>query len=288
MAVLKKAQPKKALRKATSTVVPRGGGEVEVHTPRGKRLLSVRSQPSIALDEMPPLPKFKETKVAKYPPKLAKEFALVKAADRPDHVAYKPLDKEYQLPDTYYVVERSSRLPVAYITQMPDGLIVAWSGCRMCHRNGRRCICKGISVCRSVEYIYDKTCAHVAGEEWNYLHPNYTGSITGKAAAKRQAAWDSRTRDVRPRTSRMSSTAATGAGKRLRKAADVPASNKKVLRKSTTAAPVVDDTQHIVSGGKVSHKELDKAAASSAADIERQLLRRTAATPHKTLRKARK
>ncbi|MGB4951015.1 MAG: hypothetical protein WBO55_10325 [Rhizobiaceae bacterium] len=249
--------------------------------------MSVRKQPSIALEDMPPLPKFKETKVARYPAKLAKEFALVKTADRPDHIAYKPLDKEYQLPDTYYVVERATRLPVAYVTQMPDGLIVAWSGCRQCHRNNRRCICKGISVCRSVEYIYDKTAAAVAGEEWNFLHPNYNGSITGKAAAKRQAAWDSRARDVRPLTARKPSTAATGAGKRLRKAVN-DAPDKKVLRKSSTAAPVVDDTQHIVSGGKVSHKELDKAAVSSAADIERQLLRRAAATPHKTLRKVKK
>lgn len=93
------------------------------------------------------------------------------------------LDPVTSVPNTVLVLEgnRASHL----VTIMPDDLRIAWSSCGRCSWSVFVCKCPtGSSPSRSVEYIYDKTVARLAGEEWDHTHPNYRSDVRHESARK--------------------------------------------------------------------------------------------------------
>lgn len=179
---------------------------------------------------------------------------------------------------TYFSVDKKTFKPNGIITEMDDGLLVAWTGCGRCHSHWSQCKCPdGLMAERAIEYIYDHTRANLAGEEWNYNHPNYQGSMTAKLRQERLQRSERQRFTAVPVTH----TAPTPAPrKRLRKAVDTvsepPAPRR--LRKASTA-------DRVMTRDGLDHKALDSAANSEAKALTHALSKKLGAPPPKRLRK---
>lgn len=230
---------------------------------QGKKRLGKRST----------LPTYTPTKVGTY----KGEYDLVAPSKRPDHSAYPKFNPKRVPPDTYYAVERDLRKPMQLMTVMPDGLAVGWSNCGNCHGWWGLCSCPGGIVCpRSVEYIYNKTVARLAGEEWDWQHPNYKGSLTLEARRKHQERLESKGRGVAAARTVTASTQkpAKAPKKSLRRSGvastpEAPSRPSRALRKA--AVPDAAASAAITDKG-VDSKAIHKAATDSQGDLEAQVL----------------
>lgn len=197
-------------------------------------------------------------------------YDLVPVGKHPDHKAYPKVNLERCPADNYYAVEPKFRKPMQMVTVLPDGLCLGWAHCGECKAWWVRCACtNGLSCPKSVEYIYDKHQAEAAGEEWNYLHPNYQGSLSRVAREKRQKALETRGRGGRsiPPATRPTETGS----KRLRKrgATTTPEPPRKTLRKASTKRT---DSSSVITERGVDSKALDAAAKGQATDLNKQVL----------------
>ena len=112
---------------------------------------------------------------------------LVEPKHAPKHPMFKGLNPARTLPDTFYRYEPATRRVKCLVTKMTDSCIVAWDMCGLCTHYFTLCTCsKGLSVPRSVEYIYDSIVAKQNGEEWDLNHPNYKGSLSKAEREKAQ------------------------------------------------------------------------------------------------------
>lgn len=181
----------------------------------------------------------------------------LKAAPRKKILTKRPkpinINKNYTPPDT--VVDGDQ-----LTTVMPNGLRIGWSRCGGCRNEFHHCKCVGgVRAQRSVEYIYDRIVAEMAGEEWSIWHPNYRGSFTRKDRERAQQKWEARiTRGVAPI--------------RPTKPAEP---TKKRLRKASERV----DLDNLDMGA------LDKAAKKSADKATKQLRRLVKSTGPKRLKK---
>jgi hypothetical protein len=244
-----------------------------------KRLLKKTGPPPLLPPKrlMTTLPKFKEADVPTW--RNSEDAALVHHSKTPDHPHYVKVDTAMCPDATYFAVNRSIRNPFALVTVMDDGLCVAWSSCGTCHRQFKMCSCKrGIAAPRSVEYIYDKTRATLAKEEWNYVHPNYRGSFRIKIEEARQRAWEKRNAVSTARAvirkpeakERPSEPRKTRSGKPLlRKAARSVERPPEPPKRQRKAATVLEGA---VTSTKVDSKVIDRAASKDADDITKRLL----------------
>jgi hypothetical protein len=172
-------------------------------------------------------------------PRLDKVVPIKTKAFHSENVMVDPKDTPILLrpggniPQTYVTVNKSTKQMVHLTTVMPDGLHVAWSTCGTCHRYFSHCSCKGgLSVSRSVEYIYDTTVARLAGEEWTINHPNYRGSTTRaqrEAVAARSSVVATNVRPITPPHPQKPVSGQSGASdgvsgkRRLRRNGEAPA-----------------------------------------------------------------
>lgn len=196
------------------------------------------------------------------------------------------IDESMMFKNTYFQVEKSTKKITALATFMPDDLIVGWSNCGGCHEYFSLCTCKtGLKAPRSVEYIYDKTTARLAGQEWDYRHPNYKGSLT--KAVREQRAHRSSDRIVRknitirrPEDEEAAPLAKKPLTKRTAAPVETPAP-KKVLKKTKA-----------LKGGEVDfsqlNKEADEVATDALSSISKSLkkpLKKAPEPPRKKLKK---
>lgn len=183
---------------------------------------------------------------------------------------------------TYYRFNPETKIVESMVTVMPDGLSVAWWLCRICKQDVKYCKCaRGVSVCRSIEWIYDKTVAHMAGQEWDINHLNYSGSLTRAYRERnlpRVPDWE-RGRNVTTAEERAAARAAQGprplkpaggGSKALSPTKGVLKPTQRPARKGL--APKVDLE-------KLDLADLGDAAADEAADLTAQV--RKALTPAK-------
>ena len=212
------------------------------------------------------LPTYKAVKVKTF---RNTYYDLVPVADRPDHAAYPKVNLTRCPADNYYAVEPNLRKPMQMVTVLPDGLCLGWAYCGECKAWWGKCVCSnGISPPRSVEYIFDKHQAQAAGEEWNYLHDNYRGSLSRNARLKRQKALEGRGRGGRRIEP---AQATTTASKRLIKrgsTTDTQPPRKTLKRASTTRT----DSSSVITERGVDSKALDAAAKGQATDLNQQVL----------------
>jgi hypothetical protein len=113
------------------------------------------------------------------------ECVLVEVGDAP--ATYPRLDSGYNIPMTAYRVELTGKVR-CLVTTMPDGLRLAWDTCGGCKNYFMLCRCRdGVRTNRAIEYIHDWIVARMAGETWDWTHPNYLGSLS---RAEREARRD--------------------------------------------------------------------------------------------------
>jgi hypothetical protein len=112
------------------------------------------------------------------------ECVLVLAAKAP--AVYPKLYAPLCPPNTYFRVVKKTGFPRSLVTVMPDGLHVVHFTCGACSALSIfNCKCRrGLTVPRSVEFIYDQITALKKGEEWGFHHPDYSGSLR-RAEAER-------------------------------------------------------------------------------------------------------
>lgn len=229
------------------------------------------------------------------------EYLLVPIEKAPAHPLFKPMHKTMRLPNTFY--KWAGDRAVAMVTKMADGLWVAWDTCGACHFHYVQCQCQnGVQVTRGVEYIYDKTNADLAGEDWTINHPHYLGSLSKaqrdarEAAGPRKPVWvgagatgitqAGRTASSRAKWGddpiplpRIGDRAAADGKKRLQKATAKPAPEaprKKLLTKASGKS-----SDEILKGGSMDMGALDKEAADDVQDMTSQIMKRLKSSPAK-------
>lgn len=196
-----------------------------------------------------------EAKRSKVKDQLA-GHALVDQPEAAKHSAFPKIDGSLTPPGTYFRINTKEKTLTSLVTIMPSGLFVAWSNCGRCHEYFTICRCQGgITAPRSVEYIFDSVTAQVAGDEWDYSHPNYSGSLTKAQREKRQSISERRYVTGRYDFSKKPEAP---------KAPTAPPSKPKKLLKKRAASEVM-------TGDNLDLGKLNAAAADDAQDATKEL-----------------
>lgn len=284
------AQPaKKVLKKAAATEP----------TPSAKKPATDYGLPQpIPQADVPPPKNVKGKKFRQFPGAI-----LVPVEEAPDHPWFKRMHKIMNVPNTYFKWEGGKITTL--MSRMPNGLWLAWWNCGNCHAHILNCPCKaGISVCRGVEFIFDKITAEEKGEEWSTNHPHYYGS---RSVAMRDARLMTSSKPVwvtdspldgikagRSKASRqkwgddpiplpaIGGKVADGSGKRLlRKAGAKPAPAPEPPRKKAITRTTGKSGDDILKNGGMDMEVLDREAQKDTEDLTAQALSKIAGTPVK-------
>lgn len=106
------------------------------------------------------------------------DLVLVAINDAPDDRHFVPVMAGYVPPETFYAFNTKTKQIEHMVSLDATGTHLAWDT----DRGGRYFtrLDRGIMCPRSIEFSYDASVAHKAGEEWDVKHPAYRGTLSGQ------------------------------------------------------------------------------------------------------------